>query len=462
MSIFSILIVTGMVLGLIYFAAQWGDSKAARTTLKRHSGLIYGLSLGVYFTSWTFYGAVGSASIRGWDYLPIYLGPFLAFTVGFPIIRKLVRVGQDYGSTSVSDFLSYRYGKSASLAAIASMIALFGALPYIALQLTSIRESLEAIGIAAGDGTSATSLIVAVALALFAIVFGASSADVTRHNRGLVLAVALETVIKLLALVLVAGLALLSFGWSPSIETLTAPESALMQDFDVIRFLTITGLAFTAIFCLPRQFQVMVVECQDDKDLRSGRIIMIGALIVTSLVVLPISAAGINLVNGSAPADMYVLSVPLRLGADVIAMIAFAGGIAASTGMVLIASLALSTMITNDHVRAFQLRLQKGKAAGGLPSAERQLHLRRVIIIGIMTAAYAFSEGVTNANTLASLGLLAFASASQLGPALFWRLVLVRGKQTRCHRGSRFRLFGLVHSPRVAGVWHRNLVNNGF
>lgn len=419
MSIFSVLLVTGLVLCLIYFAAQWGDGKLARPFLKRHSGLIYGLSLGVYFTSWTFYGAVGTASIRGWDYLPIYLGPLLAFTLGFPIIKRLVRVGQDYGSTSVSDFLSYRYGKSSSLAAIASMIALFGALPYIALQLTSIRDSLQAIGIAAGDGTSATSLIVATALALFAIIFGASTADVTRHNRGLVLAVALETVIKLFALILVAGLALVSFGWSPSVDALTAPDSALMKDFDFTRFLTITALAFTAIFCLPRQFQVMVVECQDDKDLRLGRIIMIGALIVTSIVVLPISAAGINLVNGSAPADMYVLSVPMKLGSDGIAMIAFAGGIAASTGMVIIASLALSTMITNDHVRASQLRLQKGKEAGALPSAERQLQLRRVIIIGILAAAYAFSEGVTNANTLASLGLLAFASASQLGPALF-------------------------------------------
>lgn len=419
MSIFSVLLVAGLTLCTLFLAARWGDSARADGVITKYRGLVFGLSLGVYFTSWTFYGAVGSASMKGWDYLPIYLGPFIAFTVGFPIVRKLVKAGRDYGSTSIADFLSYRYGKSAGLAATASLIAVVGALPYIALQLTSIRESLEAVGISKADGTTLTGFFIATALALFAIMFGASSADVTRHNRGLVVAVAIETLLKLFALIVVAALALITFGFRPSMETLAAPYSPLTSDFDLPRFLILTALAFTAIFCLPRQFQVMVVECQDDADLTSGRWIMVAALIITALVVLPISAAGLNLVNGSAPADMYVLSLPMKLGVDSIALLAFAGGVAASTGMVIVAAVALSTMVTNDHVRAAQMHLNQRGGSGPLPSAARQVQLRRVVIVAILAAAYAFSEGVRNTDTLASLGLLAFASAGQFGPALF-------------------------------------------
>lgn len=420
MSITVILAVALATIAGLFAIARYGEKADRPIWQGRRRAVIYGLSLGVYFTSWTFYGAVGSASMTGWDYLPIYLGPFLAFTIGYPIVRRLVRAGREDGSASIADFLSHRYGKSSAVAAVVSLIAVAGALPYIALQLHSIRVAFEAAGgMPPGASGPLAGAVIAGALAVFAVLFGARSADMTARNRGLVLAIAGETVLKLFALLAIAVFAVLMVIDTGDIHRSASP---LYTPPDMLRFAVITGLAFTAVLCLPRQFQMMVVECQDDGDLITGRSVFLAALAITALVVPPIAIAGLPLVTAGAAPDTLVLALPMARGAEFLSLLVIAGGVAAAIGMVIVSTLALSIMVTNDHITAARLRLS---GARDVQSARQQLNLRRVVISAIVCAAWIFSEGVTRGETLASLGLLAFAAAAQFSPTLigglYWR-----------------------------------------
>ncbi|HAQ75194.1 MAG TPA: hypothetical protein DCR96_01770, partial [Hyphomonas sp.] len=339
------------MLGLFLIAWQ-GDRQATRPGFVQHP-LVYALALAVYCTSWTYFGAVGTAAQSGWDYLTIYLGPTLVF-VAFPgIVRRIGDVTQREGISSLSDFLSARYGKSRAVAAAATLAAVAGSLPYIALQLKSIGMSFQALAYGA-DGaintpTNETVLLTAIVLAIFAILFGTRQSDATRHNSGLMRVLALEAVLKLAALVAVAILSvfLLVQGGLPDRELATQP----FDRFSVSeRFLTMTLLSTAAIVCLPRQFHVAMIERQGQKDLDTARWVFPLYMLLTSLVVVPIAMAGLSLFGAAAQPDLFVLDLPLEQGNGLLATLVFLGGFSAATGMVIISTVALSTMVTNDLV----------------------------------------------------------------------------------------------------------------
>ncbi len=417
-------IIVGVLLvytGLLFAIAYWAESRDAATRLSNRSPLVYGLSFAVYCTSWTFYGAVGTAETRGWEFLPIYLGPALAFSLGLPVMRRLVAAGKKFNSTSIADFLSANYQKSRAVAATVTIIAVIGAAPYIALQLKSVATTFAFFAPEARDADGAAGVFaVAIVLAAFAISFGARHMDATRHNRGMIAAIAFDSIVKLVAFVAVGAFALALLNGAPD----AAPAiSVLGERPDADRFLTLTLLSAAAVFCLPRQFHVTVVESESKKALAPASVIFILYLAVVSVFVAPIANAGAGAAAlAGVSGDLHVIALPMAFGAEWLSVFVFVGGFAAATGMVIVASLALSTMIANELVAPFLL-------AGGASGAERGigrrlLLVRRIGVGAVMLLAAVLATAAPEGGQLASLGILSFAAVAQFFPpliaALYW------------------------------------------
>ncbi|MEQ1438337.1 PAS domain-containing hybrid sensor histidine kinase/response regulator [Fontimonas sp. SYSU GA230001] len=431
--------------GLLFALAWWGDRNAARTSEGRPRPLTYSLALAVYCTSWTFYGAVGRAAESGWDYLPIYLGPMLVFLFGAPLLERLLQLCRRHNITSLADFIGARYGRRQLLAALVTVIAVIGILPYLALQLKAVAVSMDVL--IAPDSRSAGwfsdgALVTAFLLAVFAILFGTRQVSSRENHHGLVLAVAFESVVKLVAFLAVGLYATYSvFGGAGDAITaaLSQPRvaAAMARPDWMAGFLAQTVLAMAAILCLPRQFHIMVVENSDPGDLRTARWVFPGYLALISLFVLPIAGAGALLLGSGVAPDTYVLNLPLQRGDGGLALLAYIGGFSAATSMVIVSTIALSTMLSNELVMPLLLRWQPLGLARGSDLSGLIKTVRRVAIVALLILAYLYTRFFAAGGTLTSIGLLSFAAVLQFAPALLGGLYWKRGT----HQGV---LAGLV------------------
>ncbi|MES2858983.1 MAG: PAS-domain containing protein, partial [Pseudomonadota bacterium] len=419
-----LLLVSAGYVCLLFAVAYAGDKRPPVGARLRP--LVYALALAVYCSSWTFYGAVGTAAREGLAFLPIYLGPLLLMLFGWRMLERLVLISGEQRIVSIADFLSSRYGRAPGLAALVAGVAVTAAVPYVALQFKAVAMSVAVLA-PGGDGGALTdpALYVAALLALFAILFGTRQIDATEHHRGMVLAVALESLVKLLAFLAIGMFAMLHLPGSGGIadRVLQAAGTVTAQGIPG-SFVAQTLIAFTAIICLPRQFHVAVVECQDASDLRPARWLFGGYLVLISLFVLPITLAGTHLLAGSGISpDAYVLALPLALDRESLALFAYIGGFSAATGMVIVSSVALSTMVSNDIV--MPLLLRSGVLRHDEAIDRRVLWVRRATIVCIAMLAFAYHRGALGSDSLARHGLLAFAAVAQFAPALigglYWR-----------------------------------------
>ncbi|GAA4049889.1 hybrid sensor histidine kinase/response regulator [Parerythrobacter jejuensis] len=399
----------------LFWLAAWRDRKGGKK-LQRHASWIYGLSLAVYCTSWTFFGGVGTAATAGLDFLPIYLGPILVFTLGYGLVRRILAQAKSQHSTSIADFLSARYGKSATVAALVTIIATVGSLPYMALQLQSVGNALLTLNpeLAATVALDEIVLLTAGLMALFAILFGSRRADQAGDNAGLVLTIAVEAVVKLVALIAVAALAisLLLFEGSPAIPAVFSPTQ-----FDA-RFAVLTLIAGCAALCLPRQFHMSFVEAQTDRPDAAMRWVFPAYLLLTSIIIVPIVLAGLTFLPTGTDPDTIVLALPLAAGQDALTLLVFIGGFSAAAGMIVVASVALSTMITNDLIAPLLLRQALSGHGERGQLAQSLLTIRRLVIGALLFSAYVFYLGFGAIGNLAGLGTLAFAAAAQFAPGL--------------------------------------------
>ncbi|MFC5527613.1 NahK/ErcS family hybrid sensor histidine kinase/response regulator [Rhodanobacter ginsengisoli] len=431
-----LLLVSLLYVGLLFVVAYAGDRRPLYPRQPRLRPIVYSLALAVYCSSWTFYGAVGTAARDGLAYLPIYLGPILLFVFGFGLLRRLLQMVRQRNITSIADFIAARFGKSHGLAALVAVIAVIAVVPYIALQFKAVATSFGVLsdlghGAVTAGGTD-TALWCALLLAAFTILFGTRSIDATEHHHGLMLAIALESLIKLLAFVALAGYAL----WrGPGlVSTVQLPLTQLSHGLSP-GFLAQTMLAFCAMFCLPRQFQIGMVECEDAGDLRRARWLVPAYLVIISLAVLPIVAAGAHMpLVRDGTADAWVLTLPMAYGDRGVALLAFLGGFSAAIGMVIMASVALSIMISNDLVMPALLRIRRLHLEQRSDLSQLVLGVRRVAIVGLALMAYAYYRVAADAENLAATGLLAFAAVAQFAPALvaalYWRGASRRGVVT--------------------------------
>ncbi|WP_394233445.1 hybrid sensor histidine kinase/response regulator [Pseudomonas anguilliseptica] len=417
-------------MAILFAIAFYGDRRAAPMPPKIRAW-VYSLSLAVYCTSWTFFGAVGQAAEQLWSFLPIYLGPIIILVFAPWVLQKMVMISKQENITSIADFIAARYGKSQALAVVVALVCLVGVLPYIALQLKGIVLGVNLLsGAGAGaNGTGAqdTALIVSLVLALFTILFGTRNLDVTEHHRGMVLAIAFESLVKLLAFLAVG--AFVTYGLYNGFADLfdQAKANAGLEKFweqtvNWPAMMTQTGLAMIAIIALPRQFHVTVVENIEPKDLRLARWVFPAYLILAALFVVPIALAGQMLLPAGVTPDSFVISLPLAEAHPALAMLAFIGGASAATGMVIVASVALSTMISNDMLLPWLLRRQNTERPF---EAFRHwmLTARRVSIVVILLLAYVCYRLLGSNASLATIGQVSFAAIGQLAPAMFGALV---------------------------------------
>lgn len=430
-----------LILSLCYivvlFAIAWyGDKRAVAGKPLHNRGTIYGLSLAVYCTSWTFYGAVGQAATSGWLFLAIYVGPILFLALFWPLLERIIRITKEKRLTSIADFIATRYGRDHSLAILVTLVAILGVIPYIALQLKAVSITYELLTQPLGMPQSIpefilqdTAFYISLAMAVFVVVFGTRDIDASEQHPGITLAIAFESVVKLVAFVAVGIWAITSLYETPGdvvrMATQSTPDHPLFSSsFISVSFLLQTLLAGFAILCLPRQFQVSVIENESTEHIQTARWVFPLYLALMMLFVAPLALTGDLLVKdiGFSP-DTYLISLPLTLGREDLAMLAFIGGASAATGMIIVATIAVSTMISNELILPIIFRRQQRD--GQKPERVNLLVLtvRRLVICLLIFSSYFFYRLAGELESLAAIGLLSFAAIAQFAPALFGGLI---------------------------------------
>jgi len=419
------------------------QSRRGRDSLLR-SPLVYTLSISVYCTSWTFYGAVGSAARNGMEFATIYLGPTLVFVGWWVLLRKLVRIGHMHRITSIADLISSRFGKSTALGVLVTSIAVIGTTPYIALQLKAITSSFQVVSTATHTAVpgmvmeSATNagFWVAAAMTVFTILFGTRNLDANEHNPGVVAAIAFEALVKLLA-ILAVGLFVV-FGIAGGVRNVFeyAPAESIIYDNELFgwRWINLMILSGIAIVCLPRQFQITVVENSNERHLRTAAWAFPLYLLLISLFVLPIAIVGLAVLPAGSNPDMFLLTLPISADQDLLALFAFIGGFSSATSMVIVASIALSIMTSNHIVVPLALRIPGLKLDASGDIKQLMLITRRISIGVILLLGYLYYLLSAESDALAAMGLIAFVGVAQFFPALigglYWRNATANGAVT--------------------------------
>jgi Na+/proline symporter/nitrogen-specific signal transduction histidine kinase len=439
-----ILVVSFAYLGLLFAIARYGDKRADAGRSIISSPYVYSLSLAVYATSWTFYGSVGRAASTGVGFLPIYLGPTLMFALGLLVLRKIIRISKENRITSIADLVASRYGKSALLGGLVTVIAVIGIVPYISLQLKAISDTfsivrrypdivspaeVESVSLLADDA-----LYVALLLAAFTILFGTRKLDATERHEGMVAAIAFESLVKLVAFLAIG--VFVTFGLFGGFGDLFDRAAALPQASELFRaggpgtgygsLLWLTLLSMLAIVLLPRQFQVTVVENVDERHLSTAVWLFPLYLLAINVFVLPIALGGLVQFEGQrVPPDYFGLALPMADGQQALALLAFLGGLSAATGMVIVETIALSTMVSNNLLLPALVRRRLARTSAGRDLRRLVLGIRRATIVAILLLGYAYFRAAGEAIALVSIGLLSFAAVAQFAPAIlggiFWK-----------------------------------------
>ncbi len=421
-----------LYVGLLFSVAFWAEKRAERGQAGwLRSPLVYTLSLSIYCTAWTFYGAVGYAARSGLEFVTIYLGPTLVMIGWWAFLRRLVRIGRTQRITSIADLISSRYGKSNLLGVLVTILAVVGTTPYIALQLQSVTTSFlvffpENIDTPSLANESSIALWVAIGLAVFTIIFGTRNLDVNERHHGIVMAIAVEAIVKLFALLAVGLFVVFSVAGGPA-DMMARIEASPIDVWDLQpdRWVTLIFLAAAAFVCLPRMFQVIVVENSDERHLATASWAFPLYLFLMSLFVVPIAVTGLSILPDGSNPDLFVLTLPLEFDQGALATFAFLGGFSSATSMVIVASIALATMVSNHIIMPIWLNVRQGGATVSGDVRNVIIMSRRLSIIGILVLGYIYYQLSGGGAALAAIGLVAFVGVSQVLPALigglFWR-----------------------------------------
>ncbi|MBV7314559.1 PAS domain-containing hybrid sensor histidine kinase/response regulator [Shewanella sp. NIFS-20-20] len=437
---------------LLFLLAYGAERRVGQFPLRVRE-IIYGLSLAVYCSSWSFLGTVGQAANDIWSYVPIFLGPILIFTFGFGLLRKMVMVSKAQHITSVADFIAARYGKSQRLAALVTLIAVVGIMPYIVLQLKAIVASLQLFQTDGQVNNVWVPLLISALLAIFAILFGTRKLDATEHNPGMMLAIAFESLVKLTAFLLL-GLVVSFYMFNDVSDIWQQASQAGLIHGATIRLENILPeliVGMAAFLCMPRQFHVMVVECESDTMLRRSRWIFPLYLLIFGSLVVPLALAGNLLLGQSVTPDTYVINLPLMQDMPWLAVIALLGALSAATGMVIVAVVTISTMISNEWLLPVMLRTGGIKQKNFGQFSQLLLNSRRLSIVIILAFGYINYLWLGQSDSLSYLGMLSFGAFAQLAPAmvggLYWK------------KGNRYGVFlGLALG---FGLWGSLLMDGG-
>ena len=441
----TIILLSFAYLGLLFAIAYYADQRADAGRSVIASPYIYSLSLAVYATAWTFYGSVGRAASDGVGFLPIYIGPTLMIALWWVVLRKILRVSKQNRITSLADFVASRYGKSALLGGIVTIIAVIGILPYISLQLKAVSNSFAILvqfpeiimpgKVGVESIREDAALWMALLLAAFTILFGTRHLDAAEHHQGMVAAIAFESLVKLLAFLAVGvfvtwgiydgfGDLFARAAAQPNLRAMMAPLEGVAGDYANWAWLTV--LSMMAIMFLPRQFQVAVVENIDERHLNKAIWLFPLYMLAINVFVLPIAFGGLlRFPDGTVDADTFVLTLPMAEKHELLALLVFIGGLSAATGMIIVETIALSTMVCNDLVMPVLLRLRPLRLNERPDLTGLLLGIRRGAIVLILLLGYIYFRLAGEAYALVSIGLISFAAVAQFAPAvlggIFWK-----------------------------------------
>src|SRR5258706_1829817 len=439
-------------IGLLFAIAFYADQRKREGRSVISSPVIYSLSLAVYATAWTFYGSVGRAAHDGVGFLPIYIGPTITIVLWWFVLRKMLRVAKQGRITSLADFIASRYGKSALLGGLVTVIAVIGILPYISLQLKAVASSFQIVfqypelvmpqeggvmpTLDAGPMPilKVTAFYVAMFMALFTIAFGTRHLDVSERHEGMVAAIAFESIVKLVAFLAVGiyvtfGL-FNGFGDIFGQAARHAQMAKLTTPFEgegaLASWAWMTVLSMFAIVFLPRQFQVTVIENVDEKHVKTAMWLFPLYMFAINVFVLPIAFGGLlTFPQGNVDPDSFVLTLPMANHREALTLLVFIGGISAATGMVIVETIALSTMVCNDLVMPILLRIRRLNLAARPDLTAVLLDVRRAAIVVILLLGYYYFIAAGEAYALVSIGLISFAAVAQFAPpllgGLYWK-----------------------------------------
>ena len=479
-----LVIVASFAYLLLLFAVAWvGDRRAQQGRSIIDNAWTYSLSMAVYCTAWTYFGSVGRAASGGVWFLPIYLGPTLAMVLAWMVVRKMIRIAKTYRITSIADFVASRYGKSPLLGGLVTLITVVGIVPYIALQLKAVSTGYALLTTPLGEIAPAvvgwwrdSTLYVALLLAGFTVVFGTRHLDATERHEGMVAAIAFESIVKLLAFMVVGTLVTWGMFGGPADlfeRALAHPDIKSLlslgqgKAFAYEQWFALTVLSMLSVIFLPRQFQVMVVENVNEQHLKRAVWAFPLYMLLINVFVLPIAVAGLlHFSSGKVNADSFVLSLPLAMDRPMLALVAFIGGLSAATGMVIVEAIAVSTMVCNDLVMPLLLRTRRFSHRLGGDLTGVLLGIRRAAIFAVLLLGYLYFHLAGEAYALVSIGLISFAAVAQFAPAMlggmYWRGGTRGGALAGLVLGFGLWVYTLM-LPSIAksGWWQTDFVSNG-
>ncbi len=456
-------------LAFLFWLARFADKQPpSHTNWTRHP-LVYSLALGVYCTSWTFYGLVSTAASSGWSFLPILLGPVLLFTLGFPLLQRIASICHKENIHSIADFIAFRYGKRQSIAAIVTLIVLTATVPYIALQIKAVSDIIiYCVDDAALVGQH-MALLVATIMILFSLIFGSKRLDVAQYHAGVMVAIAFESFVKIIAMVAIAifSLSLTDETTLSQVADSTKNNNAAFYSSPItLSFVVLTAVSAATIFCLPRMFHVTFVECPGKKHLLFARRNFTAYLLIIAAAIFCIAWVGNNSLGGnSALQGSYMLALPLMNNNLPLSLLAFIGGVSAATAMIIVASMTLSQMLSNDVV--LPLLLRKQKMRNPIPDYSKSLILsRRLTIIAVIFCAWVYQKSLAENVALTEIGVIAFALVVQLAPAiilgLYWQKGNAAGMIAGLVCGTFFWFMCLVLPLLIeAGFFTRSILEQG-
>ncbi|RYZ47778.1 MAG: histidine kinase, partial [Sphingobacteriales bacterium] len=437
-----IVLISVAYLALLFGIAWWVEQRRKQNKSVVANGWVYALSLAVYCTGWTYYGSVGRAATNGIDFITIYLGPSIMCALFIPVLQKIVRICKTQRINSIADFIASRYGKNFSLGVVVTLCCIVGIIPYIALQLKAISTSFHTIANIPPSSTMGfrdDKFYITLVIIFFIIVFGTRSVDATERHEGLVAAVAFESLVKLFAF-LVIGIFITYFVFDGFQDIFAAVRSRGLSQFFVLdnaksanSWLSMLLVSMVAMILLPRQFQVSVVENTNEKHIRKAIWLFPLYLLAINIFVLPIAMGGALLLGDGVDADTYVLSLPLHFNNDVLSILVYIGGFSAATSMIIVETIALSTMVSNHLFLPLLFSAKDFTNPEG--SLKRKILLsRRIIIAATLLAAYFYNGYIAPYFSLVSIGLASMAAVAQFSPAVFgglyWRNASRKGAIT--------------------------------
>jgi len=457
----TLIVISLAYLGILFLVAYLADFKAKEGKNLLSNPYVYALSLAVYCTAWTFYGSVGKAASDGLDFLTIYLGPVISMPLWWVVVRRIIQVSNTLKITTLADFIATRFGKHLGLSVLVTLLSVLGVVPYISIQLKAINSSLTTI---AGESYFDSAFYTTIMLGVFILIFTFRTVDSSHKHAGLVAAIALESVVKLVAFLVVGGfITYFMFDGFGDVFSKATPEQLSKYDFDGgMQWPVMLFLSTSAVLFLPRQFHVIVSENSNLNHLKTAMWLFPAYLLVINLFVIPIAIGGENILGDVVNPDIYVLAMPLHTGHKWIALLTYIGGFSAATGMIIISTIALSMMVSNNLVMPLIIKQYDLNRI----NQKKALFTRRLSVVVILLISYLYFQYVADRFSLVYIGLISFAAVAQFTPvviaSLFWKDVSQRGAKWSLIAGFGIWFYTMVLPSMVeVGLLHSRLLEIG-